>query len=617
MDSTEESRECETSRELSCETENTPNNTLETEINNKIVVLYREARNGCAHSRKNQFKGSEYVCDDIMKLTIHAMDNNIFISQDNMCTFYRLIGERKYNTSSCCIQYNTIDIIEFTNKLFKYQLPSLDTLKYVLKYSIFDSCITNLTENKNFCANSEMYINYILRNRLSELSDQPEDSILSNFVTDNIKITPNNLIELCGCKNIDIIDKIAIFVDNTINGYLSGLFGGTYPLCKSTDLMKAVCKNLPCTKNVLIALLHKNFQISDDNFMVVCKQSNFQGMKLLLELSRITITSVHFKTLLKNLRTHNYSRKQNEITTTEIQIEQQKMELFFQNGFVPNTEDIMTSIYEKIEIPQIERFNVKLSEVMLTICMGLGFYPKYNFESVTAEMYQLQGACREKNFPCVKKLIKEYKLVPDKICMENMAAHKENVMLSYLVEAGGVITLNCINIRLKQYKSGKYLSSMIDIFEKQNTLEKNNYIKRIEELEKKLETLVTKNESNSEIKNESNNEIKNNVLTIDVSDENIINCKKKYKNIRVPHKNMLTFFGIDKTHKMTYTAFKILLTRKIKNESWVEEDGTTLIYIPSQYKKCFGSVYDTNENFVISFDDIDKLIYLFYKNCYE
>ena len=78
----------------------------------------------------------------------------------------------------------------------------------------------------------------------------------------------------------------------------------------------------------------------------------------------------------------------------------------------------------------------------------------------------------------------------------------------------------------------------------------------------------------------------------------------------------MSLLGIEKTVKVSHIDFKKLLFDKIKNESWLCEDDKTLICIPVKYRKLFGIKYNDINN-VVSFNDIDKLIVLFYINSCE
>lgn len=602
-----------------------PVNVLSTneDFNNHIELLFKKNEYLCNHVHINKYYTGDFICDTIVDLMTNMIDNNMIISESNIEEFYAVISYRSHNSAPCCIQYDTIKLIEFTNKLFTYQLPSLNTLTFLFPYSIFDSCIMCIKENKNFSTCSNKYIDFIIENKLSEKYNS-KDILLCEFVMENIIPSPTNLLQLLKCSNNFVMENLITLIEN-FDGDLSEL-----------NFMEIACEGLPYTKDTIIALLHKNCQVSEDNFKAVCKKGDIESMKFILEISRITITSEHFKILLNMMRKKNaYGYKKSRYDDSDsdsydYEHNMMKIELFFQHGFVPTRDDIKLSIMNSIEINNIDRFEIDMDREMLELCRQYGFYPKYNFSCISAEMLQLQKACKIKDISVIKKLIKEHNLVPDSVCMENVSYYKENNILEYLVSCGGKVTLRCINKRLSNYRHSAYVTTLIDHFEEENTRIIKEYEDRITELERQLSeknnsqvTQVAQVKQSKQIKQtkqtkQIENTPKYNIINVNVTDENMTEYKQKYKNKRVPHKNFIELFAVIKTHKVSPIEFKKLLIEKIQNESWICEYNKTLICIPLKYRNYFGLPNDVkNINDVVSFNDIDKLIYLFYKTNYE
>lgn len=533
-----------------------------------------------------------YVCDTIMNLMLKAIDNGVIIEDIYIEQFYMLIADRSYNSMPCCVQYNTIKLIDFTKKLFTTQIPPFNALHCILPYSIFNSCLIETKNNKNFGAHASDYANFLITKKLAKSNNSPEDVELFDFVMQYTDINVQNLILLCKCSNKTIIEKLL----NIINNY-----GGELNENIAPNFIGVACSNLPYTRDIIVALLHKNFQITSDDFDIVCRKGDYDDLKFILELSRVPITSKHFETVLgRGFNSHNLNMV---------------VELFFKYGFIVNREDVKISIKYGYEIPNIDRFdNIVFDKEILNLCRNHNFFPKYKFSCITTEMLQLQGACRTRDLGQVRQLIKSYNLVPDEICMENIAIFKEGSVTEYLISMGGKVSIECLKLRVQSYKSNKFLMIMLNALESDQKEMIKNYESKILELETKLANVnVVKEIEEVEEEKVVN---KYNVIKVDVADEKIVEIRNKYKNKKVPHKNIMSFLGIEKTVKVSHIDFKKLLFDKIKNESWLCEDDKTLICIPVKYRKLFGIKYNDINN-VVSFNDVDKLIVLFYINSCE
>jgi hypothetical protein len=543
----------------------------------------------------------------------NILNNNMIIADCNIDYFYSLIVYRLHNSNPCCFQYNTIDILNITNEIFKKQLPTLKTVELLLVNPIFNSCFLYLGENKNFKANSDQYIKLIIQNKLVKSKNNLEDADLYNFVLEYVNIDNQNILKmLCSCTNNIIIDKLLDLINNCTNNLLL-----------EPELMTVAISNLPYTKKIVISLFTKNLQITDNDYKVICKKCDVDTLKFILDLTRVPITSLHFRNIIcQNSTAHPLHRIKDPVYEQKLNSCHKKMELLFQYGFVPSLDDIKYSINCRFEILNIDRFNITLDNEMLKLCRENEFFPSYKFTCISTEMLALQEACKIKDFSAIKRLIKTHDLVPDCVCMEYISKYKENAVLPYLVQAGGKVNLDCIRIRAGNYNNSRFITYLIDYYEQENTKLIDTYQAKIAKLEKLLNdhNVVDKEEKEEVI---INNDVPHfevqptyNVLLLNISDDSIMEYVRKYKNKRGPNVKLMEFFAIEKSHKVSYNDCKTLLLNKIKSELWTCEHNKALIKIPTCNRSNFGlhNIDDTN---VVSFDDIDKLVYLLYINTYE
>lgn len=597
--------------------------------NDNIKKLLDESRYYCRHrvmghqvgKIKKKHPQSPYVCDILIVELIKMIDNKCVISEDILMNFYDLVNYGIAFSRKGCYSQNKRQIINITQKIFEYQLPSLKLLKKIIKYNEYDVCYNSLLLNTNFAPFANEFFNLVITNRLNDTEGGPEDDILCNLVLNNINYTPQNLLNLCDCSNCIITTKVAEKIDSLDNDEINNM------ILDKENFMKTACKNLPWAMNIITSLTNKNCQISSDNFGIACNHGNFENLKMILEISRIPVTNDHFKIVLKTI-TGSQKRVVEEESDSEgdplfsnKEEQLKKIELLFQNGFVPNREDIKESIKCHVQIPNIERFeNIILDDEMHKCCIKNKFFPKYKFNCVSTEMILLQEACHKKDGSIIKKLVKMHKLVPDEICMELISKHRESTIFPFLIKSGGKVNLQCLRNISDSYNNNKFIIQYMTEFEKEYMKEITGYKNKITELERQLKENINGDGDVSEpylpqpiINNDL--EIKYNVLQLNVDNDKILQYRQKYKNKKVPHKKIVSFYGIEDKQKVSYADFKKLLFEKIQNESWTCTHDKTLIKVPSQYRELFG--LENNENDVVSFGDIEKLICMFYVNSCE
>ncbi len=582
----------------------TPHNT---NYDEQFALILQTHKNSCNHQSNSTRNNTPFVCESLVRILSQAIDRNHIIKNTTLSSFYNLItfSKQSYYNKSTCVMYNPKTIIDFTNKLFEHQIPELDLLKSLVSSNIFDVCFVNIATNEKFSEIDNDYLKFLIV-ELSNPRYGNRYSTLHNKIAETIPITGDNLLTLCNCHNFILTQKLAEIINKSDKTEIDKLFN-------NVKIMKIACSNLPHASNVVIALLNKNYKITTDNFESICDHCVFKDIKYILELSRMEITSKHFKAIIhtEDLCEGSFDFDSSEdsegnynipVKANDNSLENRltKMELLFHNGFIPNKDDIKSTIISHIEIPNIERFDIVLDDELLGLCRTNNFYPKYKFSGIAPELLELQEACHNKNFASAKKLIKTHNVIPDTTCMEIISKFKENKILDLLIQSGGKVNINCVKKRAECYANNKFMLTMINAFENDNIKEITQYKNKILELEKFIKENVS-----DEIKMHT-------IINLNIDDDKIKEYQLKYKNKKVPHKKVMEFFEIDKTQKINYVDFKNLLVEKINKEVWKYNNDDKLICIPLKYRILFG--LDDNNNNVISIDDLDKLVCLFFIN---
>lgn len=592
-------------------------NPLAQTFNTNLQKTFQAYKHACCHGQfitktpsKNSKAEKKYACTFIMDNINEAINKNYVISDINIKHFYALIN-KGYGKRTCFVN-NGEKIIEFTKNLFEYQMPPIDVLKSLIELEKYDSCYECIFKNKNFTECKGEFISLIAKNRLKNSVDDSTDETLCNIIINNTNnYSFQNLLDLCGCSNNIITSKVSQIIDNLDIETFDSIF------TNKDQFMKTACKNTPYAINIITSVANKNVQINAEYFGIICKHGNYENLKYILELSRTPVTQEHFRIVLDTFRQYKsyVTDEEDDDGNTDLKKGLNKIELLFQNGFIPSRDDIYYSIKYNIMIPNIERFdNIVMDKDMYTCCIENNFYPKYKFNCISSEMFLLQGACYMRDVSLVKKLIKMHKLVPDEICMENCSKYREATIFPNLIKAGGKVNLKCVKNVSKSYANNKFIKQYLNEYEKEYMIEITNYKNKIAELEK---CVTGTKVDNIEIQRDKQPivdvvEVKYNILNLDIDNDKILQCRLKYKNKRVPHQKIIEFFNINGKQKVSYSDFKKLLFEKIQEESWACESDKKLIKVPLKYRSMFG--FSDNDNDVISFDNVEKLIYLFYVN---
>jgi hypothetical protein len=224
-------------------------------------------------------------------------------------------------------------------------------------------------------------------------------------------------------------------------------------------------------------------------------------------------------------------------------------------------------------------------------------------------MRELHEACSDKKNTLVKSLIKKYKLVPDSICMEIIATHREKILFPILIQAGGKVNVQCIKNIAETYGNKHFIMQYLDEYEKDHQKEISMYKMKIEKLEKG-EPIIDDVIEVKNINDVEEDSPTDKILNIDIN--MIETCKNKYKYKKNPHNTIVEMFNIQKTKRVNYNDIKALLLNKIHVELWANIEDPNSINIPSRYNKAFGFV--EGDKVSVPLKDIEGLIYLFLVN---
>lgn len=106
----------------------------------------------------------------------------------------------------------------------------------------------------------------------------------------------------------------------------------------------------------------------------------------------------------------------------------------------------------------------------------------------------------------------------------------------------------------------------------------------------------------------NDNDDSNNVLILNIDNIKIATIQKQYRLKSIPPSKIIEIFKVPKTIKMSYADVKKYVLDKIKTENWIDTNDKNLLNIPNNIREKMG----LNKTGSVSFNDIDKLICMFY-----
>lgn len=644
-------------------------------INENRILKLLETQ--CQHNYNYHYNQVNHnICVQICELFKECHEKNMIFLDSTYEKFITYITQDKgyYYVKNCSTE-NPGELPVCVKKILTYYLPQVYSFKQLLIYDIYDFCYEALGQNKVFNNQyNKQYIECIVE-RL-DINYRPSEYRAFNYVNNTnpefinqflkyIKIDEETLCVLCKCKNALVADIISTHIEK-YNGKLN-------PIC-----LEQACYALPYSKNLIQSLLNQGLKLNDKHLNIVCQYGNNESFEFILMNGRMPINKSHYKLLIDSSVPKSNSEKEDYYTYRSLirkhgnsyayksMYTPEKMELLIKYGYTLDYDDIIYSIKNRKEIPEIERFNIHLDQKLLDLCWDYNFYPTYKFNCINAQMIELQKLCTEINLPNIRTFITKNNIIPDSKCLENASKFKHNKAVEYLIEKKGKVTLKCVKNCAATFTKSGMLTLLLNEFEKNYKEEIETYKKRIEELEanqkinkeekeitpqnassekiigsetikpkkkniKLPDNIIIDEESESDIpkpkkpkkigkQKKKNLKLPDNIIIdeesepeqlntdLPIDDDEVMTIQKKYKTKSIPTKQMISILELDKNKKVSYSDVKKSLLSKIREESWLDETDKNLIKLPLDVKQKI----NIESNDVIKFNDIDKLVCVFY-----
>lgn len=583
-----------------------------------------------------------------------------FILNSTCITKY---NENNYTIIDKILDYvtNIIDNKEFYYKGRNYKLMDILFL-YIPSDEIGNSIIDKIININDKIFNISFAVEYIKTNLMI-------NSVASNNLNKH-KSMINRIknFVLKECKNDDFsfvpfVEMRCPYFANIISNIIDKHDGDI-----KEDVLIGALRFLPYTKSIVNSLILKlKPEFKESYLSVVLNYCEIEGIKYFIGRYKNNITSNNFEKLLCS---HRYIDKKGNCTdeygfyvktyydkSTVIGYNTDKFELLVENGFKPTYNDIITALKYKVELPNIERFDIKLEQNFIKECEKYKFFPSYEIKGVGKNISELRSLCTIKNKSQITSFFKRNKkdnIVPDRICMENASEIKTNkAVLDVLISHGGKITAECVekNMRVDKYSiASEYI---VTNFIKEYRKEVNEYKEKIKQYEEKIKRLKINKNLNDVIDPISDNDKEDNEIEIgyhnedsydEISDEEIDdgetndseNSGSDIEQVEEEEEEDIELYdfedipSIDKSKKkiingnvlkllnskaksLSFIDLKKLVLKYIYDNSLFDGEIKYLIKLDSGILDILDFDKDDNTNIYLHFNDFDKFVYQFYK----
>lgn len=335
---------------------------------------------------------------------------------------------------------------------------------------------------------------------------------------------------------------------------------------KFTDTgFKAALLSMPYSQPLLPVYMSRGIEISIDHLKIALSHGNIDAIKFISKHIDFVADTALFDILINSVKyIGNYSKyvswgykSANPIDKLGYTINKGSgysnvvFEILVDNGYILNIEDLKKSIRLRIELPNIERFNLELGNEIDGLCFLKKWYPRYTFKNIDPKLIDLQRLCIDPKISELKRFFKGSPNVkPNQYCMILVLMSKPTIkIVDLLIEKGGILDI----VNLQWYsgfitKKGQSLFKAAINYHDKKELENETKINELENEIKLLKmTEITFSNKDTKIMKRKKMEISDEIKdTFKITDEKTSFCDLKKIVLSWIKKNDLTMNEQDK-----------------------------------------------------------------------
>jgi hypothetical protein len=616
------------------------------------------------------------ICEKIMQLELKNSVNLISEDNVMNFYNYILNVSNKnaYYTQYRCLSKNVGVFIKILPILFKHFSPPEKLLFEMINERRFDICFKSLLLNGKFDKFNSNFISTVVNERFNSGHKVTNDSELIDVLIKNIDMTSENLYILCDNRDEElsfilssIIDKFDGDVDeNFLDISCKGLpFTKTIinsllsrGLVLSDKHLKIACSECPY-EGIEYVLNVGRVPVQKEHFTALIKSkdtlSYITNPNVVYNVSRSKISKQGYTIEKMNLLfAYGYKPDYNDIKISiinkkeipnierfDIVLDKELLELCWDNDYYPPYN--FNCIEQSMIKLQMLCNTKKLSEIKSLIklnnivpdrkCMENASAFKRNKQimdvllanggKITLKCIKNASTACDGPDSFILSLVNEY----EKSLTEEINVYKDRIaqLESHIKNLEGNVTTMHKTIDLNSNINND--TDNINKIENNNltnlTVNKvestNHPVKKVakkppvKKSSKVTDSIKTKAKSkkiviiDDETQTDESQTEENTTLNIDI--EKVINIQKKHRLKSLPTQKIVQVFKVDKTTKLSYSDVKKLFIEKIRDNDWMDKTNKDVINLPDKIKVELG----INKGCMVKFDDIDKIICLFYE----
>lgn len=428
------------------------------------------------------------ICIDIGNIIRNGIENNIKFDCKLLDKYLSKILQRQNRFMRCCYNLDSVELNPIIHKILSVHIPSISIMKKIIglpNYIQFLVIIAN--NNPNFSGFDYRIVKKLLDDNFIYVVHCNDDNNTNNI--NNINNTINKqLFELIKNKetNNDILATLFLSRSKIVQEWLYKLIKTKPELIKEEHLYNSI-KSYPESTKVINEIIKLGFNIDSICLEIACECCSLETIEYVINY-RIKVTRIHFEKLIQSTEII-IKRSGNSFKIKKINgYSKDKMNLLFLYGYEPTYDDIKFSIKNKVELPNLDRFKIRLDTIIANYCHQYNFYPNYDFEKTDEKLYELQSLCNKKKLNKIKNYIEKQNIGPDQMCIKNACGIKNNFeMINYLIDQGCYIDDDCYmqvckaNVHVP-VKHTKLLDKINENHEVYLKTQKNKYVDKIQEL---------------------------------------------------------------------------------------------------------------------------------------
>ena len=368
---------------------------------NKINTKFNEKCLGCLKSKNKNFAQN---CIEISNLINEFRNKFGYIDYTNFDKYVKYIIEnQKCNKNNYNYIYNFLSVsINYLNKL-----PSEKTIVLLIKNENYFKLLYDIIRKFNkFEINLNMFIAYFYKINTTNDNTIYNDFIDYIFDNLNIEIIINHFNNLL-CKNTYFNTKITNIIEKHKPSLLSNIIVGTkafifYPHTKYLiDLILNLDSDLSIIKSI--------------DINTICMYGSPESILLLFNIKKIKPTNKHFTEILNSKCYNNYNLSirldyiDNSLFLFSYYniFNQKKLDTLVSLGYTVKYDDIELTIHYKVELSNIEQYNIECDEKLFKMCIKNKFIPLYNFKNINKDQLILYKKITESNLKDIKEYIEQ------------------------------------------------------------------------------------------------------------------------------------------------------------------------------------------------------------------